>query len=235
MPVPLLTGARALHADVPWQADAWTPQFYAAEAESGLVLLRRIESGWRAARAAVAGRRRDSHAAAAIDLLAAAPLVSATSLARGLDVLSATALLDDLAVRGVVVEVSRRQKRRLWGLAGLAPLRAETAAPRRPQPGRGRGRPRRDAEEPMAEPEALEIRPAAPPPLPPRETVELAGPALDRWMREVELAIGRTRAVLDAIAAAGNRPAAAPDGSRSAVTAADDDGAGEGAPGREEP
>jgi hypothetical protein len=240
--VPLLTGARALHAEVPWPTAAWTPRFFEAlaeEAEDGLALLRRMQRQWLAARAAVAGRRRDSHAAAAIDLLAAAPLLAASSLARGLDVSikSATALLDDLAVLGVVVEVSRRQKRRLWGLAGLAPLRAATAAPRRPVPGRGRGRPRRDAAAPMAEPEALDIRPAAQPPRAPLANVELAGPELDRWMQEVELAIGRTRAVLDAIAGAGNRPDAAPDGSRSAVsaTAADDDGRGEGAPQPGEP
>ncbi|MBK8211558.1 MAG: hypothetical protein IPK78_18030 [Rhodospirillales bacterium] len=113
--VPLLSGARALHAGVPWQADAWTPRFYqglAEEAEAGLDPLRTMDTGWRAARAAVAGRRRDCHAAAAVDLLAAAPLLGASALARalGVSVRTATALLDDLAALGVAVEVTRRQK-----------------------------------------------------------------------------------------------------------------------------
>jgi hypothetical protein len=53
--------------------DAWTGHFLAAlvaEAEDGLALLDRQ---WPAPRAAVAGRRRYSHAAAAVDILAAAP------------------------------------------------------------------------------------------------------------------------------------------------------------------
>ena len=45
-------------------------------------LLRLLEWEWFAARAAIQSRRRDSHAAAAVDILAAAPVVSATSLAR---------------------------------------------------------------------------------------------------------------------------------------------------------
>ena len=47
------------------------------------------------------------------------------------------------------MEVTHRAKRRLFGLAGLAPLRDGTAAPRRPEPGRGPGRPRRPVEEPL--------------------------------------------------------------------------------------
>jgi len=223
--VPLLSGARALHDGVPWQADAWTPRFYAAvaeEAEAGLDLLRALQAGWRAARTAVAGRRRDSHAAAAVDLLAAAPLLAASSLARGLgvSVRTATALLDELAALAVAVEVTRRQKRRLWGLAGLAPLRDETAPPRRPQPGRGRGRPRRDVEA-VAEGEVapLQLGPVAVA-LPPLVVEELA-PELDRWLLDAELAIGRTRALLDAIA-----------GGRAGAEAADDDEAGNDGGGR---
>ncbi len=37
--------------------------------------------------------------------------------------------------------VTHRAKRRLFGLASLAPLRDGTVAPRRPEHGRGRGRP----------------------------------------------------------------------------------------------
>jgi hypothetical protein len=48
----------------------------AGEAEDGLQLLGGLERAWFAARAAVAGRRRNSRAAAAVDILAAAPLVA---------------------------------------------------------------------------------------------------------------------------------------------------------------
>ena len=230
--VPLLTGARALHDGVPWQPDAWTPRFYAAlaeEAEDGLALLRALQAGWRAARAAVAGRRRDCRAAAAVDVLAAAPLLAASALARGLgvSVRTATALLDELTVLGVAVEVTRRQKRRLWGLAGLAPLRDETAAPRRPQPGRGRGRPRRDvAAVDEGEIADLQIRPAAAPLAP--LVAEEVSPELDRWLLEAELAIGRSKALLDAIAGAGRAAGSDPAGAGDAVRDAGEDGAGEG-------
>jgi hypothetical protein len=87
LPCPLLTGAGALGAEIPWAREAWVGHFLtalAAEAEDGLTLLRSIERPWLAARAAIAGRRRDSRAAQAVDILAAAPLVSATSLGHAL-------------------------------------------------------------------------------------------------------------------------------------------------------
>jgi hypothetical protein len=146
LPCPLLSGAGALAAEIPWGRGEWTGHFLAAvatEAEDGLALLRHIERDWFAARHMVAGRRRDSHAAAAIDLLAAAPLLSATSLAQilGIATNNATRLLDGFVRLGIVSEVTRRSKRRLYGLNHLAPLRAATAPPRRPQPGRRPGRP----------------------------------------------------------------------------------------------
>jgi hypothetical protein len=145
VPVPL-TGAAALRADTPWAPNAWIPAFLTAlaeEADDALRLLCDLERGWRAARAAVAGRRRNSRAAAAIDVLAAAPLVSASSLAAGLGmaVKNAAALLESFQEAGLVIEVTHRSKRRLYGLTGLAPLRDGVAPPRRPEPGRGRGRP----------------------------------------------------------------------------------------------
>ena len=138
-PVPL-TGAAALRGPAddhaPWAVEAWAPAFLhavAAEAEAALALLTGLEHAWRAARrtvASVPGRRRTSRAAAAVDVLAAAPLVSATSLAAalGMAVKNATALLDAFCSMGVAVEVTHRCKRRLFGLAGLAPLRAAAAA-----------------------------------------------------------------------------------------------------------
>ncbi|MXP65647.1 hypothetical protein E0493_20055, partial [Roseomonas sp. M0104] len=138
-PLPL-TGAAALGPGQPWEPSLWIPAFLravAAEAGAALDLLVEMERRWRAARAAVAaGRRRTSRTPAAVDLLAAVPLVSATTLAAalGLSVKAAGAILDDLVRRGVAVEVTHRHSRRLFGLAGLAPLRAAAAAPRRPVP-----------------------------------------------------------------------------------------------------
>jgi len=54
---------------------------------------------------------------------------------------NAIALLDAFAEAEIVVEVTRRSKRRLFGLPGLAPLRDAVAPPRRPELGRGPGRP----------------------------------------------------------------------------------------------
>ncbi|MBN9560403.1 MAG: hypothetical protein J0H14_06675 [Alphaproteobacteria bacterium] len=138
-PVPL-TGPQALRPDVDWGFSAWAPCFLRAladEADESLQLLLDLERAWFAARGAVAGRRRTSRAAAAIDLLAAAPLLSATTLAQGLGmaVKNAAALLDQFHADGIAVEVTHRSKRRLYGLAGLAPLRDEVAPPYRPMPG----------------------------------------------------------------------------------------------------
>ena len=70
----------------------------------------------------------------AVDFLAAAPIVSATSLAHSLDIAikNAASLLDAFVARGIAIEVTHRSKRRLFGLKHLAPLREEssTAAPR---------------------------------------------------------------------------------------------------------
>ena len=70
--------------------------------------------------------------------------LSATSLAAGLGmaVKNATQLLDDFCAAGIAIEVTHRSKRRLFGLTGLAPLRDVVRPPYRPEPGRGRGRPR---------------------------------------------------------------------------------------------
>ena len=91
------------------------------------------------ARGRVAGRRRNSRAAIAIDVLVGAPQLSATTLAKALamSIRSATDLLDDFMRDGLVVEVTHRAKRRLFALRGLTPLRDETAPPAttRPAPG----------------------------------------------------------------------------------------------------
>ena len=144
-----------------------------------------LERAWFAARSAVAGRRRNSHAAAAVDILAATPLISATSLAAGLGVAvkSAIRLLDGLVAAGVAVEVTHRSKRRLFGLKGMAPLGEAVRPPYRPEPGRGRGRP------PIL---AVEDDVAGPPlPLPPLDagraaaasTTAISTTGWRRWIR----------------------------------------------------
>ena len=113
---------------------AWVEEFrtaLAGEATDGLQLLMDPERAWFAARRAVAGRRRHSRAAMAVDILAAAPLVCASSLAAGLGmaVNNAAVLLEGLCAAGFAVELTHRAKRRLFGLAALTPVR-EQVAPR---------------------------------------------------------------------------------------------------------
>ena len=139
-------GAVALRADGDWERDKWLPAFLRAierEAGDGLDLLYRLEHAWFEARRGVAGRRKGSHDAAAVDVLAAAPVLSATTLARilGIAVKNSIRILDALVAADIAIEVTHRSKRRLFGLQGLTPLRDVVRLPYRPEPGRGRGRP----------------------------------------------------------------------------------------------
>ena len=168
----------------------------AEEATDERQLLAHLERAWQTARAAVAGRRRDSYAAAAVDILAATPLVSATSLAAGLGVAVKTAirLLDELAAAGVAVEVTHRAKRRLFGLTLMAPPRDGVAAPRRPEPGRGRGRP------PIIPVDEESQGPPPPmPPLTPRERREFDYGDLEHWTHHLSQTLRKTRLALDAL------------------------------------
>jgi hypothetical protein len=168
LPVPL-TGAAALKSDQNWDLDEWLPAFLRAierEAADGLDLLYTAERAWFEARHSIAGRRKDSHVTAAVDLLAAAPLLSATTLARilGIAVKNAIRILDELLAAGTAIEVTHRSKRRLFGLLGLTPLQQVVRPPYRPDPNRGPGRPRHESEE-----DALDV---APPPLAPLTPIE---------------------------------------------------------------
>ena len=208
---PLLTGAKTLDSETPREIEAWTVRFLAAlaeEAETGTEYLRLLEREWFAARSAVRDRRRDSRAVVAVDIMAAAPVISATSLAGGLGIAvkNASALLEALVERGIAIEVTHRSKRRLYGLKDLGPLREEASPPRRPTPGRGRGRPPRRATGPaiVAENSAadggtklLADRQS----LSPVERKEFDFTDIDRWMRQADEAIRRTKAVLDQLAA----------------------------------
>jgi hypothetical protein len=197
-----LTAARALRAETPWAIEAWVPIFLNAvadEADDGRQMLLDMERIWFSARRAVAGRRSNSRAALAVDLLAAAPLISAPSLATGLGmaVKNALELLTSLCADGVAIEVSHRSKRRLFGLSGLAPLRDEVSPPRRPEPGRGRGRPPEIRVEEEAPPVLL------PPPAPPMTPIErrmIDYGELEGAMVHLELATRDTRRTLDALA-----------------------------------
>ena len=96
-----------------WAPEFWIPAFLRAlarEAEAGLDLLLALERAWFAARRAVASRRKSSHAGAVIDLLAATPVVSATTLAArlGIAVKNAIRLLDELTAADITVEVTHR-------------------------------------------------------------------------------------------------------------------------------
>jgi hypothetical protein len=145
-PVPL-TGPRALSAEAPQGRADWIVAFLealAGEATDYAEMLRSLERGWSAARARVPAQRSTSRAALAVDVMAATPLISATTLAKaiGMSIKCTTELLDRFVVSEIAVEVTHRSARRLFGLAEMAPVRAATAAPRRPVAGRGRGRPR---------------------------------------------------------------------------------------------
>jgi predicted transcriptional regulator len=198
LPYPLpLTGAGALLAETSWEPDRWLLVFFdslVTEAMGFGELIRECTRAWRVARMAVADRRRNSHAPAAVDILAATPLLSATSLAAavGMSIKSATALLDELRSQGVVIEVSHRTKRRLYALPTMAPFR-DVALPRsRRQPGRGRGRPREILQE--------EVLVQLPSPAPvfhePLPSFSVNYSDLDRAMAQADEANRRARAFL---------------------------------------
>ena len=198
-PVPL-TGPRALAAEAPEGLPEWVCAFLhalAAEARDCHQLLRDLERGWLDARRKAAGRRSTSRAAIAIDVLAAAPLLSATTLARavGLSIKGATAMLDGFVAEGIAVEVTHRSARRLFGLTGMAPVRDVTTAPRRPEPGRGRGRPPL-----LSEAEASDAPAAPPPPVARFERPPVDYAALEAAMAHCEQAIRASKRALDAIA-----------------------------------
>jgi len=196
------TGAAALRADTPFDWARWAPAFLgavAAEAADGRQLLLDLERAWFGARTQVAGRRRDSHAAAAVDRLAAVPLLSATSLAGGLGIAvkNAIRLLEDFVDGGIAVEVTHRSRRRLFGLKAMAPLAAAVRPPYRPEPGRGRGRPPgRDVTDAIADPPELPPAPL-PPPLTPVERRAFDYTAFEADMARLDRVIRQTKRALD--------------------------------------
>jgi hypothetical protein len=195
LPVPL-TGAASLRSEQSWDWDLWAPVFLGAietEAADALDLLYALERTWFSARRAMADRRKDAHDARAVDVLAAAPVLSATTLARvlGIAVKNAIRILDTLVSAEVAIEVTHRSKRRLFALAGLVPIRDAVRPPYRAEPGRGRGRPRHEIEQAATD--------TAPPPWPPLTPIERRSfdyTALEEAMSHLDAVVRRTRHAL---------------------------------------
>jgi hypothetical protein len=135
-----VTGGDALRAG-PDDPDGFTVRFLEAvrrEAADGRDRLLAMEREWREARTRVdhrAGGRSNSRLPAAVDLLAASPLLSISALAEalGCSVEGASRMLDALVGLAVAAEVTDRTgrgARRLYGLKRLLPIRAETTAVR---------------------------------------------------------------------------------------------------------
>jgi hypothetical protein len=200
-PVPL-TGATALRAETPWAIDAWVPVFLTAladEADDARQMLLDMERAWFSARRAVAGRRSNSRAAAAIDMLAAAPLISATSLATGLGmaVKNALELLTGFCADGITIEVTHRSKAaavRVGG-SGAAPRRDFAAAPpgARPWPGT-------TAHDPVGGGAATCGSAATGAPMTPLERRAIDYSELEQGMAHLEQVIRDTRRTLDVLA-----------------------------------
>lgn len=200
-PVPL-TGAAALRAEQSWIPEDWLPAFLDAigrEAADNLDLLHALERAWFTARRNLTDRRKSSHAAAAVDLLAATPVISATTLARilGIAVKNALRILDELCAAEIAIEVTHRSRRRLFGLAGLTPLRAVVRPPYRPVPGRGPGRPRIERVDPVIAPPDTPLLQ----PLSPLERRDFDYTALEAAMAELDTVIRQTRVNLSTKAA----------------------------------
>ncbi len=195
VPVPL-TGVAALRSEQSWEWDLWGPAFLSAietESVDTLDLLYALERTWFSARRATADRRKDAHDARAVDVLAAAPVLSATTLARvlGIAVKNAIRILDTLVSAEVAIEVTHRSKRRLFALSGLVPIRDAVRPPYRAEPGRGRGRPRHEIEQAVTD--------TAPFPLPPLTPIERRSfdyTALEEAMSQMDTVVRRTRHAL---------------------------------------
>jgi hypothetical protein len=195
LPVPL-TGAASLRPEQSWDWDLWAPAFLSAietEASDALDLLYILERAWFSARRATAERRKDAHDAQAVDVLAAAPVLSATTLARvlGIAVKNAIRILDTLVAAEVAIEVTHRSKRRLFALSGLVPIRDAVRPPYRAEPGRGRGRPRHEIEQAVTD--------TALPPLPPLTPMERRSfdyTALEEAMSQLDAVVRRSRHAL---------------------------------------
>ncbi|SMH61438.1 hypothetical protein [Azospirillum agricola] len=195
--LPILAGADTLRPDSPTDADGWVLAFASSlerEAADGLAILRRLEHAWRGARAAIGPRRSNSRLPAAVDLLAATPLLGPTRLAAllGCSVRGAGLMMEELVACGAAVEVTGRGSHRLYGLPGTEGIRGETAGPRRH--GHRRGRPPKVI---VPEPLAATEPPRPLPPVPARlERLEVDYTALDALLADTNRIVERVQAIL---------------------------------------
>ncbi|WP_124306722.1 Fic family protein, partial [Acetobacter pasteurianus] len=168
-PLPLV-GARSFVPEAPWRPSEWLPYFLNCLNEEVAAVedrTRALEQSWRQARSKSGGQRCTSRADKVIDLLAAYPVVSATRLSAelGLSLKAAYIYLERFLEEGLIVEVTHRAARRLFALKDLEPLREIVRPPKRPQPGRKRGRPRKSESQATCPPdENVDIRPIEPAP-----------------------------------------------------------------------
>ncbi|WP_376967787.1 hypothetical protein ABNQ39_36615 (plasmid) [Azospirillum sp. A26] len=195
--LPVLAGADTLRPDSPTDADGWVLAFARSlerEAMDGLAILRRLEHAWRGARAAIGPRRSNSRLLAAVDLLAATPLLGPTRLASllGCTVRGAGLMMEELVACGAAVEVTGRGSHRLYGLSGTEGIRGETAGPRRY--GQRRGRPPKIV---VPAPLAATEPPPPSPPMPARlERLEVDYTALDALLADTNRVVERVQAML---------------------------------------
>jgi PAS domain-containing protein len=195
--LPLLAGADTLHPDSPTDADGWGLAFARSlerEAADGLAILRRLEHTWRSARAAIGPRRSNSRLPAAVDLLAAMPLLGPARLASllGCSLRGAGLMMEELVACGAAVEVTGRGSHRLYGLPGTEGIRGETAGPRRH--GYRRGRPPKVI---VPEPLTATEPPPPSPPMPARlERLEVDYTALDALLADTNRVVERVQAIL---------------------------------------
>lgn len=195
--LPILAGADTLRPDSPLDPDGWTLAFARSlerEAADGLAILRRLEHAWRGARATIGPRRSNSRLPAAVDLLAATPLLGPTRLASllGCSVRGAGLMMEELVACGAAVEVTGRGSHRLYGLPGTEGIRGETAGPRRH--GHRRGRPPK-----VIVPEPLETVEAPPPAPAVPARLDLLGvdyTALDALLADTNRVVERVQAIL---------------------------------------
>ena len=215
-----VTGGDALRAG-PEDPDGFTVRFLEAvrrKAADGRDRLLTMEREWREARLRVdhrAGGRSNSRLPAAVDLLAASPLLSISALAEalGCSVEGASRMLDALVGLEIAAEVTGRTgrgARRLYGLKRLLPIRAETTAVQRRARGGQRGRPKRVLIPPFAELASRPDEGAVAPDPKPVEPARLAPvsfdfDALDRLIAAADERTRGVRRLLDRVAR-GERP-----------------------------
>ncbi|QCG94435.1 hypothetical protein E6C67_10910 [Azospirillum sp. TSA2s] len=131
---------------------------------------------------------------AAVDLLAATPLLGPARLASllGCTVRGTGLMLEELVACGAAVEVTSRGSHRLYGLPGTDGIRSETAGPRRY--GQRRGRPPKVVvPEPLA---TAEEPPPAPAVTARLERLEVDYAALDALLADTNRVVERVQAML---------------------------------------